>query len=187
MGLLQEISDAIGSDKFKQIADGEGNFDQQASPDQATLQDWIKRIDPKQLQDVFAQATQRIDPQEYSDHVTPGVNETDPLGKLKAGGLGAIAGILLSHLKQAGVSAATQPTQIPGVQNADPKQMDSDDVAAMARYIQQNHPEAFGKAAAQIGQEQPGLLHSFLGKAAMALTAAVLAKHFIKMDRKAPK
>jgi hypothetical protein len=60
-------------------------------------------------------------------------------------------------------------------------------VAAIARYTQENHPEAFGKAAAEIGQKQPGLLHSFLGKAAMAAAAAALASHFIKMDRKAPK
>ncbi len=183
MGLLQEISEAIGSDKFKQIADGEGNFDREDSQDQATLQDWVKKIDPAKLQEIFAQATQKVDPQEYSDHVTPGVNGTDPLGKLKSGALGAIAGILLNHLKQAG----TQPAQIPGVQTTDPSQMDSDDVAAVARYAQQNHPDAFGKAAAQVGQEQPGLLHSFLGKAAMALTAAALAKHFIKVDRKTPK
>ena len=59
--------------------------------------------------------------------------------------------------------------------------------AAVARYTQEKHPEAFGKAAAQIGQQQPGLLNSFLGKAAMAAAAAALASHFIKMDRKTPK
>ena len=37
MGLLQEISDAIGSGKLKQLADGEGNFDTQGSPDQSAL------------------------------------------------------------------------------------------------------------------------------------------------------
>jgi hypothetical protein len=180
MGLLQEISNAIGGDKFKQIADGQGNFDREGSPDQATLQDWIKKIDPEKLKEVFAESTQKVDPQEYSDHVTPGVNGTDPLGKLKAGGLGAIAGILLSHLKQAGA----QPAQIPGVQTENPNQMDADQVAAAARYAQQNHPEAFGKAAAQIGQEKPDFLHSFLGKAGMAIAAAALAKHFINVDRK---
>jgi hypothetical protein len=187
MGILEEISDAIGSDKLKQLADGEGNFDEQTSPDQTTLQDLIKRIDPQQLQQILAQAARQIDPQEYSNHVTPGVDGTDPLGKLKAGGLAAIATVLLNHLKQAGSKSGTQVDRIPGVQTTDPNDMNSDDVAAVARYTQQNHPEAFGKAAAEIGQKQPGLLHSFLGKAAMAVTAAALASHFIKMDRKAPK
>src|SRR4051812_23219936 len=121
MGLLQEISDAIGGDKFKQIADGEGNFDREGSSDQATLQDWIKKIDPEKLKEVFGAATHQVDPQEYSDHVTPGVNGTDPFGKLKAGGLGTIAEILLGQLKQAGA----QPAQIPGVQTDEPQQMNA--------------------------------------------------------------
>ena len=65
--------------------------------------------------------------------------------------------------------------------------MDANDVAKVAQYTQEKHPDAFGKAAAQIGQEKPDLLHSFVGKAGMALAAAALASHFIKMDRKAPK
>lgn len=187
MGFLQEIANAVGSDRVQQLADGKGEFEEQGSPDQLTLQELLKKIDPSQLQTILVQATRRIDPQEYSDHVTPGVDNTDPLGKLKAGGLAAIASALLVHLKQAGAGAAKQPDQIPGIQTTDPKQMDADDVAAVARYTQQNHPEAFGKAAAQIGQQQPALLHSFLGKAAMAVAAAALASHFIKMDRKTPK
>ena len=88
MGLLQEIADAIGGDKLKQLAKGQGNFEQQGSPDQSALQDLIKRIDPKQLQASLGQSAQQVDPQEYADHVTPGVGNTDPLGQLKGGGLG---------------------------------------------------------------------------------------------------
>jgi hypothetical protein len=187
MGLLQDIADAVGTNRVQQLADEEGDFEEQGSPDQATLQELLKRVDPNQLQQILGQATRRIDPQEYSDHVTPGVNNTDPLGQLKGGGLAAIAGALLGQLKQAGASAAQQPQQIPGVQRTDPREMEADDVAAVARYTQKEHPEAFGKAAAEIGQQQPGLLNSFLGKAAMAAAAAALASHFIKMDRKAPK
>src|SRR6476660_1190201 len=187
MGLLQEISDATGGDKLEQFQNGEGDFEDQSSSDQKALQDLIKRLDPKQLQQVLAQSAQQVDPQEYADHVTPGVGGTDPLGQLKGGGLASIAAVLLNQLKQAGSTSGTQVNRIPGVQAADPEEMDSNDVAAVARYTQQNHPEAFGKAAAEIGQQQPGLLHSFLGKAAMAAAAAALASHFIKMDRKTPK
>jgi len=187
MGLLQDIADAIGGEKLKQFADGEGDFEQQNSPDQQKLQDVIKRLDPKQLQDVFAQSAKQVDPQEYAEHVTPGAGGTDPLGQLKSGGLTAIAGALLNHLKQAGSNTAAQVNKIPGLQTTDPAEMDPNDVAKVARYAQENHPDAFGKAAAQIGQEQPGLLHGFLGKAALATAAAALASHFIKMDRKTPK
>src|SRR6478672_3391179 len=166
MGLLQEIADAIGGDKLNKFQKGEGDFENQSSSDQTALQDLIKRIDPKQLQQVLAQSAKQVDPQEYSDHVTPGVGDTDPLGQLKGGGLASIAAVLLNSLKQAGSGAGSQPSKIPGLQNTDPSAMNSDDVAKVARYAQENHPDAFGKAAAEIGQQQPGLLHSFLGKSA---------------------
>jgi len=187
MGLLQDIAAAIGDDKLKQFQQGEADFEDQGSSDQKALQDLIKRMNPKDLQDVLAKSAKQIDPQEYSDHVTPGVGDTDPLGQLKGGGLASIAAVLLNSLKQAGSGAGSQPSKIPGLQNTDPSAMNSDDVAKVARYAQENHPDAFGKAAAEIGQQQPGLLHSFLGKSAMALAAAALASHFIKMDRKSPK
>lgn len=57
-------------------------------------------------------------------------------------------------------------------------------MAAVARYTQQNHPEAFGQAATEVAQKQPALLNSFLGKAGLALGVAALASHFIKMDRR---
>ena len=101
-----------------------------------------------------------------------------------AGGLGSIATVLLSRLKEAGATYDAQQGKSPAVQTSDPKQMSADEVAAMARYAQQNHPDAFGKAAADIGQKQPALLHGFLGKAALAVAAAALASHFIKPDRK---
>jgi hypothetical protein len=187
MGLLQDIADAVGSNRVHQIADGEGDFEEQDSADQMTLQELLRKVDPDQLKAILAQTTRKVDPQEYSDHVTPGVGGTDPLGGLKGGGLAAIAAALLNQLKQAGATTGTKPNEIPGVRSSSPNDMDADDVAKVASYTQQNHPEAFGKAAAEIGQKQPGLLHSFLGKAAMAAAAAALASHFIKLDRKTPK
>ena len=184
MGLLQEIADSIGGADLKRLSNGQGNFDDQNSPDQEPLQQMIKNIDPKQLQQIFGRTAEQIDPEEYSDHVTPGVGGTNPLGNVGAAGLASIATVLLSKLKEAGAAQVAQQGNVPGVKSTDPKQMSPDEVAAMARYAQQNHPEAFGKAATQISQQQPGLLHSFLGKAALAVTAAALASHFIKPDRR---
>lgn len=184
MGLLQEITEALGGDNLKRLSAGQGNFQDQNSPDQEALQEMVKKIDPKQLQQIFGKTAQQIDPEEYSDHVTPGVGGTDPLGNLGSGGLASLASVLLSRLKEAGAAVSAEQNKVPGVKTADPKQMSADEVAAMARYAQQNHPEAFGKAAADIGQKQPALLHSFLGKAALAVGAAALASHFIKPDRK---
>ncbi len=184
MGLLQEIADSIGGDNLKRLSAGQGNFNDQKSDDQQSLQEMIKNIDPKKLEQIFGNTAKQVDPEEYSDHVTPGVGGTNPLGNLGAGGLATIATVLLSRLKEANAGGPSPVDKVPGLQTTDPKQMDADDVAAVARYTQQNHPEAFGKAATQIGQQQPALLHSFLGKAALAITAAALASHFIKTDRK---
>jgi len=184
MGILQELSESLGSENLQRLSAGQGNFDNQNSPDLDALSEMIKKLDPNQLQQVLGKSARQIDPEDYSDHVTPGVGGTDPLGKLGAGGLGAIASVLLSRLKEAGAATDAQQGKSPSLPTTDPKQMNADEVAAMARYAQQNHPDAFGKAAAEIGQKQPALLHSFLGKAALAITAAALASHFIKPDRK---
>lgn len=143
----------------------------------------LKNIDPQQLQQILGRSVQQVNPQEYSDHVTPGVGGTNPLGSLGQSGLATIAAALLSHLKAAGAANDTSLGKDLGLQSTDPNKMNADDVASVASYAQQNHPEAFGKAAAQVGQQQPVLLHSFLGKAGLALAAAALASHFIKTNR----
>jgi len=184
MGLLQEIAASVGNENLKRLSDGQGDFDDHGSPDVQALQELIKKIDPQQLQQIFGRIAQQVNPQEYSDHVTPGVGGTNPLGNLNSATLGSIAAVLLSRLKEAGMgNLATLAKQL-GLQTTDPNQMNAKDVAAVAGYAQKNQPDAFGKAATEIGQQQPHVLHSFLGKAALALTAAALASHFIKLDRK---
>jgi hypothetical protein len=180
MGVLQEISDVIGGDNLKRLSAGKGNFDEPDSADQESLQEMFKNIDPKKLEQILGQSAQQIDPEEYSNHVTPGVGGTDPLGNLGAGGLGAIASALSTRLKEAGAGGPSPIDKVPGLQTTDPRKMNANDVAAVARYTQQNHPEAFGKAATEIGQKQPSLLSGFLGKAALGVVAAALASHFIK-------
>jgi len=187
MGLLQEISDAIGSENLKRLSSGNVNLDDPNSPDLQHLQALIKNIDPDQLKQLFAKTAEKINPQEYSDHVTPGVGGTNPLGNLSTASLGSIAGVLVNCLRKTAASGGASESpleEVPGLQTTDPKEMDAEDVAAVARYAQANHPDAFGQAATQIAQKQPGLLHSFLGKAALAVGVAALASHFVKMDRR---
>jgi hypothetical protein len=187
MGLLQQITDTIGNDNLKRLAGGNVNLEAPNSPDLQHLQEMIKNIDPEQLQQLLAKAAQKVDPQEYSDHVTPGAGGTNPLGSLPTAALGSIAGVLVNCLKKTASGGGTSESpleDVPGVRTTDPKEMSADDVAAVARYAQANHPDAFGQAATQIAQKQPALLHSFLGKAALAVGVAALASHFIKPDRR---
>jgi hypothetical protein len=187
MGLLQQITDSIGGENLKRLSAGDANFEDPNSPDLQHLQEMLKNIEPDKLQQLLAKATQQVDPQEYSDHVTPGAGGTNPLGSLSTAGLGSIAAVLVNCLKKsaAGGGASESPlAEVPGLQTTDPSEMDANDVATVARYAQANHPEAFAQATGQIAQKQPALLHSFLGKAALAVGAAALASHFIKMDRR---
>lgn len=146
------------------------------------LQQMVSQMDPQQLQQIFSQTAQQMNPQEYAQHITPGAGGTNPLGSLGAGGLSSIAGALLQHLGGAGGGGGMGSllSRIPGLQTTDPNHMDDNQVASLAKYTQQNHPDVFGRVAAQLGQQQPGLLNSFLGKAGLAVGAAALASHFMK-------
>lgn len=187
MGLLQDIAASIGGEDLRRLSAGKANLDDPNSPDQQSLLEMLKNIDPNKLKEIFTTTAQKIAPQEYSDHVTPDVGGTNPFGNLAAGGLGTIASVLVNCLKNLGANTRSDSSplnKVPGLHTTDPKDMDAADVAAVARYTQENHPKAFGQAATQIAQKEPALLHSFLGKAALAVGAAALASHFIKPDRR---
>jgi hypothetical protein len=190
MGVLQDIAAAIGNQNLQRLSDGDANLDDAGSPDLQHIQQMLKNIDPEKLQQIFSGVATEVEPQEYSDHVTPGVGGTNPLGGLSTAALGSIATILVGQLKSAMANrgqSGSPVAQIPDVQTEDPKQMDAEDVARVATYTQQNHPEVFGQAAAKVAQQQPAILHSFLGKAALAIGAAALASHYIKMDKRTAK
>jgi hypothetical protein len=179
MSFLSNLGSLFSEQDAQRIASGQGDYQSPDSSDSQRVASMVSKAQPQQLQQVFKNAAQQMDSQEYADHITPGAGGTNPLGDAGAGGLGAIASALMQQLKAAGPSA-TPPSQIPGVQASDPSQMTPDQVAALAKYMQQNHPDAFGGAAAQIGQQQPALLHSFLGRAGLAIGAAALASRFMR-------
>ena len=178
MGLLSELGSMLNGQDAQRMAAGQGNFQDPNSPDMQQLQRVLPQADQGELSQVFSHAAQQMNPQEYADHVTPGAGGTNPLGSVGKGGLATIASALMQHLSGGGL-AGNLLNRITGLRTTDPQQMDENQVAALSRYTQQNHPDIFGRAAAQIGQQKPDLLHSFLGKAGLAIGAAALAKHFL--------
>jgi hypothetical protein len=187
MGLPQDIAASIGGDHLIRLSTGQANFEDPNSHDQHRLLEMIKNIDPSKLQQIFAKTAEKVHPQEYSNHVTPGVGGTNPLGELNSGALGSIAAVLVNRLKNVSSNSESSGSpldKVTGLRTTDPTQMKADDVAAVARYTQQNHPEVFGQAATEIAQKEPALLQSFLGKAGLSLGVAALASHFIKTDRR---
>lgn len=148
---------------------------------QGNLQQVFSQADPSMLEQMFGQATQQMDSRQYADHVTPGVGGTNPLGSLGQGGLGTIASLLMNNLMHSGgQSSGGLMSKIPGLQTTDPNQMDANQVAAVASYTQQNHPNIFAKVAAMLGQQNPALLQSFLGNGGMQAILQKLAGQFMK-------
>ena len=173
MSILQSLESMFGGGTQQPSAPPPG------SPDPQQLQQMLSQMNPQQLQQIFSQAAQQMNPQDYAQHITPGAGGTNPLGGLGSGGLSTIAATLIQHLGGSGGTGGLL-SRIPGLQTTDPNQMDENQVASLAKYTQQNHPDVFGRVAAQLGQQQPGLLNSFLGKAGLAVGAAALASHFMK-------
>ena len=183
MGLLDTITSALGGggqQQVQQMANGQGNFADPNSPDHAGLSALLSHAPAGLAGQVFSQVASRMSPQAYSDHVTPGVGGTNPLGGLESGALGMIASSLMGQLTgPGGLSPQTLLSRIPGLGTTNPAQMNAGQVAQVASYAQQNHPDLFGQAAAQVGQQQPGLLGTLLGHAGLSQGVAALASHFL--------
>ncbi|MDB5297804.1 MAG: hypothetical protein JWO31_3787 [Phycisphaerales bacterium] len=76
-----------------------------------------------------------------------------------AGGMGGLGGLL---------------GMVPGLQTTDPHQMDEHQVAALADYARQHHPDAFGQAMADVGHQNPSALGALLGNGGLSSVAQQL-------------
>jgi hypothetical protein len=181
MGLLDQIIGTLGGQEpVERLAREEADFDDPQSPDVAHWHALVGAAPPEAVQDAIARAARRVDPQEYSEHITPGVRGTDPLGTLGGGALGMLASRLLGSLTGGGGGETSQLLrQVPGLHTDDPQRMSAPEVAGLADYLRQHHPDAFGRAAAQVGREEPGLLQQLLGNKLLVHAAAGLASTFL--------
>jgi hypothetical protein len=181
MGLLDQIIGTLGGQEpVERLAREEADFDDPQSPDVAHWHALAGAAPPEAVQDAIARAARRVDPQEYAEHITPGVRGTDPLGALGGGALSMLASRLLRSLTGGGGGNPDQlPQRVPGLHTADPQRMSPQEVASLADYLRQHHPEAFGRAAAELGREEPGLLQQLLGNKLLLHAAAGLAGTFL--------
>ncbi len=153
-------------------------------------------VPQEDFQQHTANALSQVDPQEYQNHITPGVGGTNPLGGLGKGLLGSLAGGLVGNLlgKQMGGGTSSLAGSLAGsllggqmsqggigglasmlgLNHTDPQQMDDQDVAKLATHAQQNNPGALAATAAQY-QNQPDVLHRILGNKALLMAGAGLA------------
>ena len=196
MGLLDQLAGAMGGGQGGQGGQGgmgellgrlagvQGNLHDPSSHESQGLQQMMRNMNPGDLTAVLSQATRGVPQQEYHDHITPGVGGTNPLGSLGSGGMATLASALMRHLGGGGAGGGGGGLgglagMIPGLSTQDPQRMNDHDVAALARYTQANHPDAFASAAAEAGRQDPGILQQLLGNAALRSAAMSLASKYL--------
>lgn len=194
MSFLQGMS----GDFLRRLAGGNMNPAQQ--DDDAYTGRVVRGAPPEMFQQSATDALRRNDPNQYQNHVMPGVGGTNPFGGLGGSLLGSVAGSLLGNMlggrlgggmagtvgslagsllgsqagAQIGSGGLEQLTRTLGLSTNDPQQMSDHDVARVASYAQQNNPEALAATAAQF-RDQPEVVRSVLGDTAYAQTASGLA------------
>jgi hypothetical protein len=172
LGGAQQVEQTV--DRFR---NGQANLDDPQSADAQQLNQMVTAAPPDIAQEAFAHAAQQVDPSAYQEHITPGAGGTDPLGALDRGQLGTLAGALVNayasrHGGQGGLGQLIN--MVPGLQTTNPSQMDPSQVAVLADWLRQNHPNTFGQAAGQVAQQSPSLLQQLMGNKALMLAAATL-------------
>jgi len=173
-----------------------GTMDPAQPNDTQDLHQFLGGAPPGAFQEHTAAGIRQMNPQEYQNHITPGVGGTNPLGSLGTGMLGSIAGSLLGNLLgnnlggglmgtvgslagsmiggQVASGNAGNLASTLGLRHTDPQQMDDQDVAKLATHAQQNDPDALARTASQY-QGQPDVLQSLLGHKGLLLAGAGLA------------
>ncbi len=184
----------LGGNFLQRLAGG--NMSPAQPNDQRDMGQFLGGVPRDAFQQHTASAMGQVDPQEYSNHVTPGVGGTNPLGGLGKGLLGSLAGSLVGNMlgnqmgggagslvgSLAGSMVGGQAAQggigglatMLGLNHTDPQQMDENDVAKLATHAQQNNPQALAATAAQY-QNQPNVLPGLLGNKGLLLAGAGLA------------
>ncbi|MGI8546825.1 MAG: hypothetical protein ACR2M1_05745, partial [Gemmatimonadaceae bacterium] len=74
-----------------------GNMNPAQPNDQRDMGQFLGGVPQDTFQQHTANAISQVDPQEYQNHITPGVGGTNPLGGLGKGLLGSVAGSLVGN------------------------------------------------------------------------------------------
>jgi len=170
------------SSMFEQLATAMSG----GGPQQQEVQQWNQgagSAPADQFGRAVFDAIRQVPQQEYQQHTQPGVGGTDPFGDLQPQQRTDLIGTLLNMVMNRGVSQQ-QVMEGAGVSTLDPRQMSPEQMASVAQWAQQNHPQAFGYTAAQY-QQQPNILTSLLGnKALMTAVASLGASYLASRSRK---
>jgi len=170
-------------DIFQRLSQGPGRVDPMQTQDYDDWNQMVGAAPRDRFGQAAYQAVEQVDPDEYYQHVAPGVGGTDPLGMLPQQQRAGVAQTLLGSLFNSGVDQR-QIVQGAGVRSLDPNSMSPDELANLLAWTRRNNPQAFSQVAQQY-QNEPNILESLLGnKALMALLAGVGGQMFTdRMNR----
>ncbi len=147
---------------FDRLAGGPGNLQSQ---DYDNWNQMVGAAPPERFGRATYDAIRQVDPREYYEHTQPGVGGTDPFGMLPSDRRAGLAQLLLGELSRRGLGQQ-DIARGAGVQQFDPNRMSPRELAALAQWMQQQQPKAFGRVAAQ-HQREPDVLSSLLGNTAL--------------------
>jgi len=138
-------------------------------------QDWnqvTNSVPPPRFAQASEQALQQVSSQDYYDHTQPGVGGTNPFGDMQPAQRTGIAETLLGMLSGRGITQQ-QVGQQTGLGPVDPRNMSPEQLAALAQWMHQNHPDVLAQAATQY-QSQPDVISRLMGNKALLALGAVL-------------
>jgi hypothetical protein len=138
--------------------------------EQTQLNEALARVPQGRLREAVTNAIKRVPSEEFYAHTEPAVNGTDPFGSLAKADLTRVVASVLGVLTSKGVTPA-QVAQRTGAATSDPKYVTSDDMARIAQWLQQEHPDVIGQVAEQY-QANPKILQVLLGNKALATAVA---------------
>jgi len=168
------------SNLINQLANGPQAQAQGSNQQPVNYNDWNQMVGsapPEQFGQAVSGAISQIPPEQYQQHVTPGMGGTDPLGQLPQGEIAGVAQSVLGALSGRGVNL-NSVAQGAGVGNLNPNNMSPSDLAGVLSWAQQNHPQALGSVATQY-QNQPNILQAILSNPALISTVMSVGSQFL--------
>ena len=160
------------NDVLQRLAGGPSNLQKD---DYDTWNEMVGSAPKEKFGRTVYDSIRQVDPDEYYEHVTPGLGGTDPLGSLRPEQRGGLLETIFGELTRRGVSPQEEIRNA-GIGSLNPNNVSPNDLAGLLGHLQRDNPKVYGRVAAEY-QDQPDVLQSLLGnKALMGLVTGIGGK-----------
>jgi len=160
------------NDVLQRLAGGPNNLQKD---DYDTWNEMVGSAPKEKFGRTVYDSIRQVDPDEYNEHVTPGLGGTDPLGSLNQGQRGGLLQTIFGELTRRGVPQQ-EVVRNAGLGSLDPNNVSPNDLGSLLGNLQRENPKVYGRVAAEY-QDQPDILQSLLGnKALLGLVTGIGGK-----------